>query len=109
MKTTDKELYKHKAEILKSLSHPLRLAIIDILNKAEKSVEEITTILQEKQSNVSKHLFILKKSGIVDNKKVGLKRFYYLKYSCIIKFSLCVEETIKQKFKDEKNLIKHLI
>lgn len=108
MNNKEKELYKQKADILKALAHPVRLAIVDVLIEKQQTVEEITKLLKERQSNISKHLSILKKTGIVDNKKVGLNRIYYLKYDCISKFSFCVNETLKQKLKEQKQLVRYL-
>ncbi len=105
MDKKDKDIYKLKAEILKSITHPIRLAILDLLKNKERSVEEITKILDEKQSTISKHLAVLKNVGIIDDKKVGLYRFYYLKLPCVLNFSLCVEQTLKEKIKLEKKLI----
>ncbi len=108
MDIKEKQLYKQKADILKALAHPIRLAIIDILTEKEKTVEEIVHLLKERQSNVSKHLSILKKVGIVDDIKVGLNKIYYLKYGCISNFSFCVNETLKQKLKEQKKLARYL-
>jgi len=86
---------------------PLLLSYIHIrsIYTYKKSVEEITKILDEKQSTISKHLAVLKNVGIIDDKKVGLYRFYYLKLPCVLNFSLCVEQTLKEKIKLEKKLI----
>ncbi len=109
MNLKTKELYRQKTEILKALAHPTRLAIIDILTNSEKTVEEIRKILGEKQSNISKHLSVLKRSGIVDDRKVGLHRFYYLKYKCVSNFSFCVNETLKYQLKEKKKFAKYLL
>lgn len=106
MDKKEKSQYKLKAEILKSIAHPVRLAIVDLLNNKKRSVEEITKILGEKQSTISKHLAILKKSGIVDDKKIGLYRFYYLKIPCAVNFSICVSQTLKEKIKLEERFLK---
>lgn len=106
MKQEQKNVYKIKSEVFKALAHPVRVAILDLLINGEKTVEQISKDLSEKQSNISKHLSILKQAGIADNKKVGLNRFYFLKYPCVVKFSICVNETIKQELKQKKDLIK---
>jgi len=105
MDKKEKDKYKLKAEILKSIAHPLRLAILDLLKNKERNVEEIIKILNEKQSTISKHLAVLKKAGIVDDKKIGLYRFYYLKIPCVFNFSICVSQTLKEKIKLEKKLV----
>jgi len=56
MNKKEQQLYNLKAEILKAIAHPIRLAIIDFLTDGEKTVNEITKWVNSSQSNVSKHL-----------------------------------------------------
>lgn len=106
MKKFDKDIYKERAEILKALAHPVRLGIVDFLSEGEKTVTELMKLLKQSQTNVSKHLSILKRVGIVDDFKEGLNRFYYLKIPCVSDFSVCTVKTLKTKFKLSKKLIK---
>ncbi len=68
--------YQYQAEMLKALAHPTRLQILDILKDGEECVCKIVPKLQMEQSNVSRHLNILKKEGLVSSRKEGLKVFY---------------------------------
>jgi ArsR family transcriptional regulator len=105
MDKKEKELYKVKADILKAISHPIRLAIIDFLKNGEKSVTDIVKWIGGTQSNISKHLSVLKKAGIVDDRKEGVSRFYYLRIPCVINFSSCVSETLRKKVEQDKKII----
>ncbi len=68
--------YQYQAEMLKALAHPTRLQIVDLLKDGEECVCKIVPELQMEQSNVSRHLNILKKEGLVSSRKEGLKVFY---------------------------------
>jgi len=68
--------YQYQAEMLKALAHPTRLQILNILKKGEECVCRIIPELHMEQSNVSRHLNILKKEGLVSSRKEGLKVFY---------------------------------
>ena len=99
MNKTEKAIYKQRAEVLKAIAHPIRLAIIDLLAGGEKTVGLIVRRVGSTQSNVSKHLSLLKHCGIIDDRKIGLNRFYYLKIPCAKQFSICVIETVKARHK----------
>lgn len=105
MNKRDRELYQVKAEILKAISHSVRLAIIDFLKDGEKSVNDIAKWVGGSQSNISKHLSVLKRIGIVGDRKEGLNRFYYLKIFCVTDFSSCVNETLKKKIEYDRKLV----
>ncbi len=68
--------YYYQAEMLKALAHPTRLQILELLKSGELCVCKIVPELKMEQSNVSRHLNILKKEGLVTSRKEGLKVFY---------------------------------
>lgn len=67
---------RFKAKIFKALSDPVRLNILDFLCDGEKCVCEIIPHVKLIQPVVSRHLKILKDSGIVRDKKDGNRRLY---------------------------------
>ncbi|MFH1676248.1 MAG: metalloregulator ArsR/SmtB family transcription factor, partial [bacterium] len=75
-----------RAKILKALSHPTRLFIVDRLSEREHCVCELTEMIGADMSTVSKHLLVLKNAGIIADEKRGLWVWYSLKVPCIIDF-----------------------
>jgi ArsR family transcriptional regulator len=67
---------KHRAEILKAVAHPTRIAILEILRRGEECVCRIGPELEGSQPNTSKHLAILKNAGILDSRQEGTMTFY---------------------------------
>ncbi|MEM2967847.1 MAG: metalloregulator ArsR/SmtB family transcription factor [Candidatus Bathyarchaeia archaeon] len=67
---------KFKAKIFKALSDPIRLSILEFLRDGEKCVCEIIPHVKQIQPVVSRHLKILKDSGILIDRKEGNKRLY---------------------------------
>ncbi|MGM0432943.1 MAG: ArsR/SmtB family transcription factor [Spirochaetota bacterium] len=70
--------YLHWAEYLKVLAHPTRIAIVETLSRGTCCVTEVCDLLQLPQPNLSQHLAILRREGIVDYTEDGKKRCYYL-------------------------------
>ncbi len=68
-----------RAELLKALSHPERLRILEELTTGVKCVSDIEEFLQVKQSNISQHLSLLRRLGIIDYYIDGRLRCYFLK------------------------------
>lgn len=67
------------AKILKSMSHPIRLKILCLLQDKELSVGEIREQVKTTNANVSQHLNILRSQGIIDYRKDA--NFIYNKIS----------------------------
>ena len=60
---------KDVSALLKSISHPLRLKILCILQDGELTVGEIQTAVHTTNANVSQHLAKLRNQGIVKSRK----------------------------------------
>ncbi len=63
-------------EIFKALSEESRLRVLSLLLESEMCVCEIEVCLKLTQSNVSRHLSILKKSGILESYKQAQWTYY---------------------------------
>lgn len=68
---------------IKALSDINRLRIFSILTVGELCVCELEVILELAQSNLSKHLSTLKRSGIIESRKQSLWTMYRIKESFI--------------------------
>ncbi len=72
------EIYRLYAEFCKTLSDANRLLIIAELAKNELSVNELVRRLGLQQSNVSKHLSLMREHGLVEARREGSTVFYRL-------------------------------
>jgi DNA-binding transcriptional ArsR family regulator len=70
------EIANFKAEFFKSLSHPLRIRILDALRGGEVGVNELSARLEVEQATLSQQLAILRKSNIVAGRKEGQNVYY---------------------------------
>jgi ArsR family transcriptional regulator len=90
-----KARFEDRARVIKAMAHPSRLYIIEELAKGERCVRELTEMIGADVSTVSKHLSILKESGIVADEKRGLQVWYSLKMPCVLNFFGCVENVLR--------------
>ncbi len=59
------------AERLGAFAQPLRIKLIDRLEQGEATVLELTAAVPASQQNISKHLGVLHRAGIVARRKEG--------------------------------------
>ena len=59
-----------------AIAEPRRRDILDLLAKGERSVNQLVEALDIAQPQVSKHLAVLSKVGLVSVRKAGQQRFY---------------------------------
>ena len=75
------------AERFRALSEPTRIKLLDRLRDGEATVLELTDLIGTTQQNVSKHLGVLQRSGIVARRKQGNFAYYRIVDEGV--FSLC--------------------
>lgn len=71
-------IYRLHAGFCKNLADPNRLLIIDALGKGELAVGELAQKLNLPQSNVSKHLALMREHGMVIARRDGANIYYSL-------------------------------
>ena len=105
MDARTKAKYEARARILKAMSHPTRLFMVDELSRGERCVCELTEMVGDDISTISKHLSILKNAGIVADEKRGTKVFYSLRVPCVLNFFSCVEAVLKSNAGEQAALV----
>ena len=94
MKTRSR--YEARVRVVKAMAHPTRMFIVDELSRVdERCVCELTEMIGDDISTVSKHLSILKNAGIVADDRRGNQVFYRLRVPCILDFFRCVESVLE--------------
>ncbi len=87
---------KRQARIIKAMGHPSRLAMLHALADGEKCVCDLRELVGADMSTVSKHLSLMKKAGLVEDRKEGLRVHYRLRVPCILDFMSCVEAVLNE-------------
>ncbi len=101
-------LFEKQAQIAQAIGHPLRLEILDFLKSGEQCVCDIAEHVGSERSNVSKHLSVMVSAGVLEYRKIGLKVMYKLKCPCILDFFTCITGVLKQRAKDDTEILKVL-
>ncbi len=70
------KVFETAAELFGLLSAPTRLRIVCTLFDGEKNVGELTACIGVSQSNISQHLGMLYRGGIVGRRRSGAQVFY---------------------------------
>ena len=83
MKLDRVTLYEFHAQFCKTLADANRLLIIAELVSGEKSVSDLANSLGLHQSNVSKHLALMRERGLVVTRRDGASIYYSLSDSRI--------------------------
>lgn len=76
MQALDDQALDQVAEYFRALAEPLRLKLLNALRDGPLNVSELTELVGSSQANVSKHLGVLAKAGLVSRQSRGTSVFY---------------------------------
>ena len=79
MTATGLPLAQLKSDLFKSLAHPLRVQVLELLAGGERSVGSLAESLGAELSNLSQQLGVLRRAGVVATRREGNTLFYALR------------------------------
>jgi len=94
------EIFKLHADLLKALSHPKRLEIINLLREQELAVSEVREMLDLPQANLSQHLEVLRQAGVVKARREGKRIYYSLAHKNFVKASDLLRAVLVERHKN---------
>jgi DNA-binding transcriptional ArsR family regulator len=71
-------LYQMKADFFKTLGHPARIRVLELLSEREHAVSEMLPEVGIEPANLSQQLSILRRAGLVTARREGLSVSYAL-------------------------------
>ncbi|MFH1663168.1 MAG: metalloregulator ArsR/SmtB family transcription factor [Chloroflexota bacterium] len=101
-------LFEIQAEVCKTLAQPKRLMLVHELRTGEKSVGQLSSTLGISQPNVSQHLSILRKRGIVTTRREGATVYYRLSSPRIGEACDLVQKFLTEQLENSRELASSL-
>ena len=62
-------LYQAKAEFFRTLGHPARIRVLELLSEGDRPVHELLDSIQIEASNLSQQLAVLRRAGLVAQRR----------------------------------------
>ena len=69
-------IYQVKAEFFRTLGHPARIRVLEILQGGERPVSELIPEVGIEASHLSQQLGVMRRAGIIQARKVGSNVYY---------------------------------
>ncbi len=69
-------LYQAKAEFFRTLGHPARIRVLELLSERDRPVHELLEAIEIEPSNLSQQLAVLRRAGLVTQHRTGSEVVY---------------------------------
>lgn len=101
-------LHQLKAEFFKTLSHPLRIRVLELLSQREHSVGELLSEIDVEASNLSQHLTVLRRAGLVAKRREGSTVHYALVNPQVADLMAVARSILTSTLSEQQDLLKIL-
>lgn len=79
------KVFQLHAKLLKALSNPKRLEVLQLLRAQSLRVGEMSQMLGLAQANLSQHLMVLRRLGVVATERHGKEIYYHIAHKSFTK------------------------
>jgi len=99
---TDDRLFELQSQICRTLAHPKRLQIIELLKTGEKTVSDLAEALGTQIPNVSQHLQMLRQTRLVVARREGANVYYSLSNPKIVLACNTLREVLAEQLEIDR-------
>ncbi len=104
----DQPLYVAKAQLFRSLSHPVRIRILELLVTGEMPVSALRDEIGVEASSLSQHLNVLKQSGLVVSRRRANAVTYEITESAVAEFLASARRVLASTMGRTRSALEHL-
>ncbi|MEV7967089.1 metalloregulator ArsR/SmtB family transcription factor [Sphaerisporangium sp. NPDC088356] len=101
-------LYQAKAELFKTLGHPLRVRVLELLCDGPKQVRELLAAIEVEAPNLSQQLAVLRRAGLVTARRDGSTVVYELAGASVSEMMLAARRILTELLADQRELLTEL-
>src|SRR6266567_2254535 len=101
-------LYKLKAEFFKTLGHPARIRVLELLAERDHAVGELLPAVGLESSNLSQQLGVLRRAGVVAARKDGNAVIYSIASPDIAELLAVARKVLTTLLSDRVAVLKDL-
>jgi ArsR family transcriptional regulator len=105
---TGKKIFELHADVCKALGHPLRIEVIDLVQEKEFCFSDILEVTGGLKSNLSQHLSVMTKKGILKMRREGQCNYYSLSSKKVAQACRLMREVLMDSLKIHQDLLEKM-
>ena len=101
-------VYVVKAQLFRTLGHPVRIRIIELLLEGERTVGDVQAALRLDSSGTSQHLGALRQQGVLESRRAGTSVYYRIRDPRISQLMAVAKQILTSALTDSQTLLADL-
>ncbi len=106
--TANVPLYQAKAELFRTLGHPVRIRVLELLQEGPRPVSELLADTGVESSSLSQQLAVLRRAGLVTSSRDGSAVVYTLATADVAHLLLYGRRILAAMWTDQSGLLAEL-
>lgn len=104
----NKKIFELHADVCKALGHHLRIEVIDLLQAKELCFSDILEVTGGLKSNLSQHLSVMTKKGILKMRREGQCNYYSLSSDKVAQACRLMREVLIDNLKNHQAVLENI-
>lgn len=101
-------LHQAKAELFRTLSHPVRIRVLELLLDGARPVHQLLGEIEIEPSNLSQQLAVLRRSGLVESSREGSTVLYTISSTEVADLMGAARQVLTTVLSDREDLLTEL-
>ena len=101
-------IYQVKADFFKTLGHPARIRVLEVLRDGEMAVSELIPAVGIEASHLSQQLGVMRRANLVQSRKVGSNVYYSVGNPTLFELLEVAKRIITSSLADTQELLAEL-
>ena len=101
-------VYVVKAQLFRTLGHPVRIRILELLADGERTVGDLQDALDLDSSGTSQHLAALRQQGVLESRRAGTSVYYRIRDPRVSQLLAVAKQILTSALSDSHALLGHL-
>lgn len=101
-------VYVVKAQLFRTLGHPVRIRILELLSDRERTVGDLQAELSLDSSGTSQHLAALRQQGILHSRRAGTSVYYGIRDPRVSQLLAVAKQLLTSALSDSQALLSEL-
>lgn len=101
-------LYQAKAELFRTLGHPVRIRVLEMLQDGPRAVSELLADIEVESSSLSQQLAVLRRAGLVSSTREGSAVVYTLSTPDVAQLLLFGRRILASMWTDQEGMLAEL-
>lgn len=101
-------IHQVKADFFRTLGHPVRVRILELLLYGEQTVGALQAALRLDSSGTSQHLSVLRRQGVLESRREGTNVYYRVKDARTFQLLDVARQVLSAHLEETHALLGHL-